>query len=517
VSSQLITLVVGGLLLIFFFLAYVVLSRIIKAGPNEVLVISGRKRILQREDGTKFPVGFRMLKGGRTFVWPILERVDRLSLEIFTLDVRTPEVYTSKGVPIIVDGIAQVKIKGDEISIATASEQFLSMGLEQITHIALQTVEGHLRAILGTLTVEETYSNRDMFAAKVQEVASSDLANMGLTIVSFTIRDIRDNQGYLDALGKPRTAQVKRDATIGEAEASRDSTIKSAQAFQEGQEAKFGADTKIAEAERDYQMRVAEYTASVNEQKAKADLAYDLQRYETAQAVKEREIQVEVVERQKRIEVQDREIQRKQRELTATIEKPAEAEKYRVQTIADAQRYKLQIEATGTADAIKLEGFAHADVVQKTGEAEAEANRARGIAQADVIKAQGFAEAQAMEKKAAAWRKYNEAAIVQMFIDKIPEIARAIAEPLSRTDRIVIINSGGSGSEGAGASKITKDVTDIIAQIPPVIEGLTGIDMETIIKNIPAIRKGMYEDKAWTSPGEDTSKTTPESEDPKGM
>jgi len=504
-------LIVAGILFIVFIFIWVVLQRIIKAGPNEVLVISGRRRWIRREDGTRFLVGFRILKGGRTFVWPFIERVDRLSLELMTLDVRTPEVYTAKGVPIIVDGIAQIKIKGDDVSIATAAEQFLSMGIDQIQKIALQTVEGHLRAILGTLTVEETYSNRDAFAAKVQEVASSDLANMGLTIVSFTIRDIRDNQGYLDALGKPRTAQVKRDARIGEAEAERDATIKSAQAYQEGQEAKFVADTGIAQAERDYQVKVAEYTASVNKEKARADLAYDLQRYETAQAVKLQEVQVDVVEREKRIEVQDKEIFRILFKQPATTEKPASAEKFRVQTLADAERYKLQTEATGAADAIKLEGFAEADVVQKTGEAEAEANRARGIAQADVIKAQGFAEAQAMEKKAAAWRQYNEAAIVQMFVDKLPEIARAIAEPLTRTDRIVIINnSGGPDGQagGAGASKVTKDVTDIIAQLPPVIEGLTGVDLETLVKNIPEIRKGMYESKGWTPPpeGEEASK-----------
>ena len=495
-----------ALVFMFFVALFIYLSHIKKAGPNEVLVISGgRPRLLRKDDGTKLRVGFRMLKGGQTFVWPVFERVDRLSLELMTIDVRTPEVYTSKGVPIMVDGVAQVKIKGDNVSIATAAEQFLSMGTDQIRNIALQTLEGHLRAILGTLTVEESYSNRDAFAAKVQEVASSDLANMGLTIVSFTIRDIRDNQGYLDALGKPRTAQVKRDATIGEAEASRDATIRSAQAFQEGKQAKFEADTRIAEAERDYQMSVANYTAAVNKQKAMADLAYDLQKFETAQAVKEQEVMVDIIARQKMIEVQEKEIQRKEKELTATIEKPASAEKFRVQTLADAERYKLQIEATGFGDATKLKGFATAEVVQKTGEAEAEANRARGIAQADVIKAQGFAEAMAMEKKAASWRQYNEAAIVQMFIDKLPEIARAIAEPLTKTERIVIINnSGGSDGKpgGAGASKVTKDVTDIIAQLPPVIESLTGVDLATLIKSIPIIREGMYQEHGWTSPDE---------------
>ena len=298
-----------------------------KAAPNEVLIISGWQRIVRGKDGTPEKIGFRILKGGATFVWPFVEKVDRMSLELITLDVKTPEVYTGKGVPVVVDAIAQIKIKGDDVSIRTAAEQFLSMGTNQIQNIALQTVEGHLRAILGTLTVEEAYSNRDAFAAKVQEVASTDLANMGLTIVSFTIRDIRDTQGYLDALGKPRIAQVKRDATIGEAEASRDATIKSAQAFQEGQTAKFAANTKIAESERDYQMRVAEYTASVNQRKAQADLAYDLQRFQTAQLVKEQGVQEDVVAQTKQIEVQTQEIERKQRELTATVNKPAEAEK----------------------------------------------------------------------------------------------------------------------------------------------------------------------------------------------
>ena len=482
--------VAAGLAVILFLGLWVYLSRIVKAGPNEVLVISGRKRRMIDPSGKVREVSFRVLKGGATFVWPFYEKVDRMSLELITLDVRTPEVYTIRGVPIMVDGIAQIKIKGDDVSIATAAEQFLSKGIEEIRRIALQTVEGHLRAILGTLTVEETYANRDIFAQKVQDVAASDLANMGLTIISFTIRDIRDNQGYLDALGKPRTAEVKRDAVIGEAEAERDATIRSAQAHQQGQTAKFQADTKIAESERDYQMRVAEYTASVNQRKAEADLAYDLQRFTTAQKVKEQEVQVVVVEKQKLIDVQEREISRKQKELTATVEKPAEAEKFRIQTLADAEKYNLRITAEGTADAVKLKGFAQADVIQRTGEAEAEANKARGLAQAEVIKAQGFAEAMAMEKKAESWRKYNEAAITQMFIDKLPEIARAIAEPLTKTERIIVISTGGESGDGAGASRITKDVTNIIAQLPPIIEGLTGVKLKDLIDRVPQLKGG---------------------------
>ena len=230
------------IVIVVFLLLYMIFSRYTKVGPNQVLIVSGRKHRL--EDGSS--VGFRIVKGGGTFVWPIFEKVDLLSLELLTIDVQTPEVYTSKGVPVKVDGVAQIKVKGDDVSIRTAAEQFLGKSQDEIRNIATQTLEGHLRAILGTMTVEEIYQNRDAFASKVQEVAAGDMANMGLGIVSFTIRDIRDTQGYLDALGKPRIAQVKRDAQIAQAEADRNAMIKSSQATQAGREAKFAADAKIA-------------------------------------------------------------------------------------------------------------------------------------------------------------------------------------------------------------------------------------------------------------------------------
>src|SRR5277367_1786449 len=291
-SGGIITVAVVVIVIVLFLLVILVLSRYTKVGPNQVLIVSGRKHTL--EDGSQ--VGFRIVKGGGTFVYPILEKVDLLSLELLTIDVQTPEVYTSKGVPVKVDGVAQIKVKGDDISIATAAEQFLSKPTDEIKNIATQTLEGHLRAILGTMTVEDIYQNRDAFASKVQEVAAGDMANMGLSIVSFTIRDIRDGQGYLEALGKPRIAQVKRDAIIAQAEADRDSVIRSAQAGQAGQEAKFAADAKIAEAQREYQTNVAGYQAVVNQKKAEADLAYDLQKFKTGQLVKAEEVQVQIIE-----------------------------------------------------------------------------------------------------------------------------------------------------------------------------------------------------------------------------
>src|SRR5256712_6902512 len=411
--------------------------------------------------------GFRIVKGGGTFVYPIVEKVDVLSLELLVIDVKTPEVYTSKGVPVKVDGVAQIKVKGDDISIATASEQFLSKTTDEIKNVATQTMEGHLRAILGTMTVEDIYQNRDAFASKVQEVAAGDMANMGLGIVSFTIRDIRDGQGYLDALGKPRIAQVKRDAQIAQAEADRDATIRSAQATQAGQEAKFLADTKIAEAQRNYQSNVAQYQAAVNQKKAEADLAYDLQKFKTGQLVKAEEVQVSIVEKQKQIELQQQEIQRKQRELEAMVQKPADAERYKVETLANARKFQLETEAAGAASATKATGFAIADVVKATGIAEADANRARGLAEAAVIEAQGKSTAEAMRLKAESFKQYNEAAVIELIVRVLPEIAGRISEPLAKMEKMVIINSG--GGPGGGASKLTGDVSPIIGQLPPVL------------------------------------------------
>jgi len=490
-----------------------------KVGPNEVLVISGRKgEAIIDENGHERRLGFRIVQGGGTLVNPILERVEVMSLELITLDIVTPEMYTKQGVPIKVDGVAQIKIKGDPVAIRTAAEQFLNKSREEIKQIAYQTVAGHLRAILGTLTVEEVYAAHEAFAQRVAEVSAGDLANMGLEVVSFTIREISDSRGYLEAIGKTRIAQVKRDAQIGEAEANRDATIRAAQANQEAATAKYLADTKIAEADRDYKLKVQDYTAAVNQKKAEADLAYDLQRYKTEQAVKEQAVQVQIVEKIKQAELEEKEILRKEKELIATVQRPAEAERQRIQTVAEAEQYRLKTTAMGQAEATKTTGFAQAEVVQRTGEAEAEANKMRGLAEAEVakakalaeaaaieakglaeakaveakglaeaeaVRAQGLAEAQAMAKRAEAFRAYNEAAVAQMFIEKLPEIAQAVAAPLSRVDKIVLVNSG--NGDGVGASRLTGEITSIIAQVPPVIEAMTGIKLGDLMKNVPGL------------------------------
>lgn len=490
--------VFGGLIAVVVLVLFAIIaSRYTKVPPNAVMVVTGyRGQTIRRADGSRTKIGFRIIKGGGTFVMPVFERVDTLSLELMTIDVKTPEVYTVMGVPVMVDGVAQIKIKSDDVSIATAVEQFLSKGSIEIARIAQQTLEGHLRAIMGAMTVEDIYKNRDAFAQRVQDIAATDLANMGLAIISFTIRDVRDNEGYLDALGMKRTAEVKRDGAIGQAEAQRDATIKAAQFRQEGETAKFEAETKIAESNRDYEMQVANYTKSVNTQKADADLAYDLQKNMSMRQVREQEVEVEIIEKHKRIELENLEIERKQKELEATIQRPADAKKYEIQRVAEAERFRLENIAEGESRSKKLTGFANAEVVQAQGNADAEAERAKGLAHADVVRQQGLSEAEVIRQcglaeaegsmaKAQAWQEYNEAAIAQLLIEKLPEIARAISEPMSRIDKITIVGTGGDGARGTGASKITQDISQVLAELPPVVKALSGVDLAALIQSLP--------------------------------
>ena len=485
--SGIVAVVIPAVVFVIFALIFVYASRVKKVGPNQVLVISGRGE--GRKDLSGAESNFRIVTGGRSFIWPILERVDDLSLEIMTIDITTPDVPTVQGVPVTVDGVAQVKIGSDENSIRTASIQFLSKSQDEIEHVAHETLAGHLRAILGTLTVEQLYRDREAFAQKVQEVSGDDMASMGLEIVSFVIKDISDGEGYLEALGRPRIAQVKRDAAIGEAEAGRDATIESAKARQAGESAKYEAETKIAESRKNFEVEQAAYQAETNRKKAEAELAYTLQQNITNQEVKTEEVQVEVAAKKKQIEVQHQEALRREQELDATVRKPAEAEQYRVRTLAEARQFQLQTEATGEAEAIRRKGEAEADAAKAKGLAEAEILRQKGLAEAEVIRQQGLSEAEATLKKADAWKEYTQAAVLQQLLDKLPEIASAISAPLAKTDRIVVVSTGGENGSGAGASKITQDVTNIIAQVPATVEALTGMDLLGAIGNLPGLRR----------------------------
>ena len=481
-------LAIVALLVVVFLFGMVWASRYTKVGPNEVLVVSGRRHMYREADGTATPRGFRIVKGGGTFVMPVVEKVDILSLELLTIDVQTPEVYTSKGVPVKVDGVAQIKVKGDDVSIATAAEQFLSKGTDEIKNIAMQTLEGHLRAILGTMTVEEIYQNRDAFASKVQEVAAGDMANMGLGIVSFTIRDIRDSQGYLDALGKPRIAQVKRDAQIAQAEADRDAMIKSSQATQAGQEAKFVADTKIAEAQRDYQIERRAVSGGGEPEEGRGGPRLRLAEIQDRPAREGRGSAGQIIEKQKQIELQQQEILRKQRELEANVQKPADAERYRVETLANATKFQLETEAAGAAAAAKAKGFASAEVAKATGIAEAEANKARGLAEAAIIEAQGKATAEAMR---------HEGRVVQAIQrgrghrdDRARCCRRSPAKSASRSRRPRRWSSSTAATAPAAARASSPATSpQIIGQLPPVLESLTGVRFEKLLEQVPALRQ----------------------------
>ena len=452
-----------------------------KAGPNEALIVSG---------GGKQPT---VKVGGRKFVLPIVQKAQYLLLEVMTLTVNTAKVYTSEGVAVTVDGVAQVKVGRGEEAIRTAAQQFLDKRPDEIANIALQTLEGQQRAILGTMTVEQIYQDRVAFAERVREVAASDMTNMGLEIVSFSIRDIQDEQGYLEALGVRRTSEVKRDAAIGEAEAKRDAGIKEAQADQQGQAARFQADTEIAESEQDFATEKAQYDRQVNARKAGAELAYQFQEAKTRKQIREEELQIDVVERQKQIQVQEQEIIRRERELDATVRRPAEAERDRLETVADGERRRIRVEAE--AERFRLETVA-------------EGEKARILAEAE-------AEAEAMNRKADAWKQYGQAAMIQQLFETLPEVANAVAQPLAKTDRITVISTGGSDSEGAGAAKVTRDVTNTVAQIPALIESLTGVDLLGTLKNLPGIvtTEGTDSQQPTSGDGASPEEPAPESEE----
>ncbi len=459
-AGWLIWIIVGAAVVVLFVLAMWKQYR--KVGPNEVLIISGgRRHTVVDPDGTKRKIGYRMQIGGGTFVLPFMETCQTLSLEIYTLDFKTPEVLTAQGVPVITEGLAQVKVKGDEYSIRLAAEQFLGKDPGAIQEISRQILEGHMRSTIGSMVVEEIYQKRRAFAERVEEAASRDFADMGLQLISFSLKDLSDTQGYLEALGRPRIAEVKRDAVVAQAETDKDAMIKSAQARKEGDIAKLKADTEIAEAHRDFESKRAEHQAIINQKKATADLAYDLEKLRISQDLKTQEYQVRLIEKQKAVEVEKSEIERRELELEATVRKAADADKYKAQADAEAESYRIQAEAKARAEAMKVEG----------------------AAEVDLMRAKGAAQSVGMKQKAEAWREYNEAAVYQMFIDVLPQLARAVSEPLSKVEKIVLIGDG----QSSGASRITAEVANVLSQMPEVLESLTGVDIKKLLQDLPEI------------------------------
>lgn len=455
IVSMIIT--IGIIIIVLVLFGLLVAKQYRKVGPNEALIISGgRKRTAILPDGSKTKIGYRYRLGGGTFVIPLLETVDVLPMDVFTLGIKTPEVLTQGGVPLLADAVAQVKIDSADHAIRIAAEQFLGLGREGIRDVSSTILEGKMREVIGTMTVEEIYRNRGDFSTRVFKAAQSDFSKMGLVMMSFALKDISDTQGYLDSLGKPQIAAAKRDATIAESETDKEAIIKSSHAKKEGEVARLAAEALIAKAQWENEAKKAESQVLVNQRKAQADFAYELERFRLNQQIKKEEAKVKQIETQEAIKTGELEIERREKELQSSVIKPAEARKHQIKAEAEAEEYRLHAEAKGKAEAIRLEG----------------------LAEAELIKQRGLAEAEAMLKKATAWEKYNQAAILENYFHILPELAKSVSEPLSRVDKIVVV----SGDKSLGTTKITAQVAEILAQMPEVVKSLTGVDLKKYLK-----------------------------------
>uniref|UniRef100_A0A1A9V4P6 PHB domain-containing protein n=1 Tax=Glossina austeni TaxID=7395 RepID=A0A1A9V4P6_GLOAU len=423
------------------------------SGPNEVIVISGgccgRRRV-------------RTIVGGWTWAWWASNDVQYLYLNVMTVKPQCMHVETVEGVPINVSGVAQCKFmrsnKGnghnndEDEHLLRAAEQFLGKTTREIENTILQTIEGHLRAILGTLKVEQVYKDREEFAYLVREVAQTDVKGMGIEILSFTIVDVHDEVNYLNSLGKAQTAQVKRDADIGVAEAERDAGIREAECEKNAMDVKYETDIKIGGNRRKYQLQKSQFDQEINKAKAEAELAYDIKSAVVHQSIRNEELQIDVVERRKQIEIEEQEVLRREQELIGTVKLPAEAEAYRVRTITEGEKYQTIELANAVADKIRKIGKAEAHAIEMVGKAEAEK----------------------MALKANVFKKFGDAAITNMVLESLPKIASEVAAPLAKTDEIVLIG---------GTDNFLNDVNRLVAQLPPSINALTGVDITKILSN----------------------------------
>jgi flotillin len=459
-----------------------------KVGPNEVLIISGRRaRYLDRETGDSVDKSFAVLHGGGTLVWPIREKVDRMSVELMTLEILTPEFFTKFGVPIVVDGIAQIKVRSDDpVALATAAEMFLSKSAQEMNEIAHQMMQGHLRAVISTLPFEEIHANPEAFAQTVQRLTAEDLANMGIQVVSFTIREVQDPNGYLQALGRPQLAEVQknalvgeanaqRDASVGQATAEREASVTRAKAQQDARLAQVSAEVEVARSESARDAELHQLASQVSEAKARSDVSYDLQAVRSRQALLEGQLALRALE-----------LARTERDLVEKVVQPAEAEARKSVALAEASRQVEFIQAQADADAERARGLARAEVIRATGEAEAHATRERCSAEAEGLRARLLAEAEGMRAKSAAGQIGGSLALTEQLIARLPEIATAIATPLGRIDRIVMVGGTGESGASAGIEGLTRSVTKVVAELPPMLEALTGIDLTAAIAGLQA-------------------------------
>ena len=433
-----------------------------KAGPNEALVVYGIR-------------GPRIIKGHGTIILPMVENCRELSLELMSFDVAPQQdLYTRQGVAVTVEAVAQIKVKSDPESIMTAAEQFLTKTPPDREALIRLVMEGHLRGIIGQLTVEEIVKQPEMVDDRMRTTCADDINKMGLEVISFTIKEVRDKNEYITNMGRPDIARIKRDADVATAEADRDTAIKRAIALRESATAKAQADqervaaetaslARQAEAQRDLEVKRATYTELVKRQQAQADKAYEIQTNVMQQQVIVESVKVQQVEKEQQVKVQEAEILRREKELIATVLKGAEIERQRIETLANAERSRTMIEAEGRASAIRAQGEAEAEIIFKKGDAEA----------------------RAMNLKAGAFQEYNQAAVMDKLLTGLPEVVKALASPLSNIDKITIVSTGNGSS--AGMHKITGDITEMAAQVPALFEALSGMKMSDLLGKIRTI------------------------------
>src|SRR3989441_2843256 len=461
-----------------------------KVGPNQALIVYGA-----------VPGGTKVITGGSKFVVPLYQRAQEFSLELMSFDVApAQDLYTSQGVAVNVEAVTQIKVRSDEESVKTAAEQFLSKSQQERENLIRLVMEGHLRGIVGQLTVEDLVQDPENVGSKMLKTVTPDMEKMGLEVISFTIKDVRDKNDYITNMGRPQIAQIKKAADIAAALALRDTQIQQANATREAAVAKSAADQERvkaeaeslgfqAESQRNLALKKAAFDAEVKKQQATADKSYDIQANVTQQQVIAEAVKVTEVEKNAQIRVQEAEIKRRELELQATIQKAAEAERRRVETVAEAERQRLILEAQGQADAAKTRGIGDAEANKARGLAEAEANRARGLADAEVIRAKGLAQAEVIRVKAAAFHEYNQAAVLDKLLTGMPEILRAIAEPLSKVDKVTIVSTGSDSNHGVGASRLTGDIVNMVAQVPALFELLSGTRIGDLMSRVPALAK----------------------------
>jgi flotillin len=456
--------VVAGLLVLAVIMIMMTLAKMYrKAGPHEALIIYGT--------GSEA----RIVKGSGTIIWPMLQTCKELSLELMSFDVAPQQsLYTQQGVAVTVEAVAQIKVKSDPVSIRTAAEQFLTKRPEQREGLIRLVMEGHLRGIIGQLTVEQIVKEPEMVADRMRSTNASDMAKMGLEVISFTIKEVRDKNEYITNMGRPDIARIRRDAEVATAEAERDIAIKTAESQRAAAVAKAQADqervaaqtaslAKQAEFERDLDLKKASYLEMTKKAQATADKAYEIETNVMQQQVVAESVKVMQVEREAQVKVQQAEIARREFELIATVLKPAEIERQRIETIANAERQRMISEAEGRASAIRAQGEAEAEIIFKKGESEAKA----------------------MNVKAEAFQEYNQAAVLDKLITGLPEVVRALAEPLSKVDKVTIVSTG--NGDAAGAYKLTGDITKIAAQVPALFEALSGMQMSELLGKVRQI------------------------------